>query len=194
VKSVGTSDEIGLTRLVRRILAGDLTAETELVDLYQKAVSIVIDQIVRSRSATEDVSQETFKLVIEKIRRGEVRDPERLSGFIRSVARNLAVAYQQRARHAATQQASWPGDEIPDSALDPLDEVLKEERCRAVRRVINEMKIPRDREILFRYCIAEEDKDIICSDLGLTRTQFNSIFFRALGRFKELFEKLGGKA
>ena len=39
----------------------------------------------------------------------------------------------------------------------------------------------------------EEDKDQICADLGLTSHQFNSVIFRALKRYKELFIKRFGK-
>jgi hypothetical protein len=47
--------------------------------------------------------------------------------------------------------------------------------------------------MLFRYYIAEEDKDQICADFGLTRDQFNRVIFRALKRYKELYVKLVGK-
>ena len=41
--------------------------------------------------------------------------------------------------------------------------------------------------------IAEEDKERICADLGLTSMQFNSVISRALKRFKELYLKRFGK-
>ena len=71
--------------------------------------------------------------------------------------------------------------------------VLRQEKARIVRQLINELKQERDRELLLRYYIAEEDKDKICDDLGLTRAQFNNVIFRAIRRFKELYERKKGE-
>jgi hypothetical protein len=35
--------------------------------------------------------QETFRIALEKIRRGDVREPEKLSGFMGGIARNLVI-------------------------------------------------------------------------------------------------------
>ena len=47
----------------------------------------------------------------------------------------------------------------------------------------------RDREILFRFYLAEDDKERICRDLGLTAVHFNRVLFRARERFRELYRK-----
>lgn len=184
---VSVSSETELTELVKRIIAGDPSAEEELVRRYQHGVAIIIDQIVRSRSATEDVSQDTFKIVLEKVRRGELREPERLSGFVCGVARHAAIDHIRRTRHSKNQETIGNAEQIPDPSPSQLDEVLKKERAEVVRKLIAELKQERDRDLLFRYYIAEEDKDKICENLGLTRAQFNNVIFRATARFKELY-------
>ena len=192
---VRVSIETELSELVKRIIAGDPTAEEELVLRYNQGVAILIDQIVRSRSATEDVSQDTFKIVLTKIRRGDLREPERLSGFVCSVARNAAIDYIRRTKHLKNQEAIGDAEQIPDPAPSQLDEVLRQERVKVVRQLINELKQKRDRDLLLRYYVAEEDKDKICGDLGLTRAQFNNVIFRATARFKELYvRKIGEPA
>ena len=189
---VSVSNDTELTELVKRIIAGDSVAEEELVRRYNQGVAIIIDQIVRSRSATEDVSQDAFKIVLVKIRRGDVREPERLSGFVCGVARNAAIDYIRRVRLSRNQEAIGNAEQIPDHAPSQLDEVLRQERAKVVRQLINELKQKRDRDLLLRYYVAEEDKDKICGDLGLTRAQFNNVIFRATARFKELYvRKIG---
>ncbi|MEK6300534.1 MAG: sigma-70 family RNA polymerase sigma factor [Acidobacteriota bacterium] len=186
------SNEMELTELVKRIVAGDSTAEEEIVQRYKQGVAIIIDQIVRSRSVTEDLSQDTFKIVLQKVRRGDLRDPERLSGFVCSVARNTAVDYIRRTRRLKTQEEIGNAEGIADPAPSQLEEILKQERAAVVRQLINELKQQRDRELLFRYYITEDDKETICRDLGLTRAQFNNVIFRATARFKELYlRKIG---
>ena len=189
---VSVSNETELTELVKRIIAGDSAAEEEVVRRYNQGVAIIIDQIVRSRSVTEDLSQDTFKIVLAKVRRGDLREPERLSGFVCSVARNTALDYIRRTRHLKNQEAIGKAEQIPDPAPNQLDNVLRQERAKVVRQLINELKQKRDRDLLLRYYVAEEEKDTICADLGLTRAQFNNVIFRATARFKELYvRKIG---
>ena len=182
-----------MAEIVRRIMVGDTAAQEELVSRYSYGISVIIDRIVRSRSATEDISQETFRIALGKIRDGDVRQPERLSGFICSIARNSAIDYVRRARKTGNLEEVRNAGHIPDPAPSQLDEVLNSEKALAVRRIISELKIKRDRDVLLRYFIAEEDKDKICKDLGLTRTQFNGVIFRATARFKELYVRLTGE-
>lgn len=190
---VRVSNETELTGLVKRIIAGDSTAEEEVVRRYKQGVAIIIDQIVRSPSVTEDVSQDTFRIVLEKIRHGDVREPERLSGFVCSVARNAAIQHIRRARRLNSQEAIGNVEQIPDPAPSQLEQMLKQEKAGIVRQIINELKIERDRELLLRYYISEEDKDRICADLNLTRAQFNNVIFRATKRFKELYVRKTGE-
>jgi RNA polymerase sigma-70 factor (ECF subfamily) len=191
VKVVSTKSE-ELVEIVSRVMAGDSAAEEEVVRRYRQGVALIIDQIVRSESATDDVSQETFRIVLKKLRRGDLRQPDRLSGFICSVAKNTAINYIRRARRFQNSDEIGNVEHIPDRAPSQLDEILKQEKAKAVRQAINELKIERDRILLFRYYIAEEDKDRICQDLGLTRTQFSNVIYRALARIKELLMgKLG---
>lgn len=189
---VSATSGMELAEIVRRIMAGDPAAEEELASRYSHGVSVIIDRIVRSQSASEDVSQETFRIALEKIRRGDVRQPERLSGFVCSVARNVAIDYVRRARKTGNLE-EVRNAHIPDPAPSQLDEILNREKALIVRRIISELKIKRDRDVLLRYFIAEEDKNKICADLDLTRAQFNSVIFRACARFKELYVRLVGQ-
>lgn len=187
------SNDNELTELVNRIVAGDLAAEDELVRRYQHGVAVIIEQIVRNRSITEDISQDTFRIVIAKVRRGELRDAERLSGFVCGVARNTAVAHIRKLRHSQNHHTIADADHITDPTPNQLDKVLRDEQSKVVRQLINELKQKRDRDLLFRYYIGEEDKDKICQDLGLTRAQFHNVIFRATRRFKELYLQKKGQ-
>ena len=178
---------------MRRIIAGDADAEEDLVRRYKDGIAIIIGRIVHNQSATEDLSQDTFRITLEKIRDGDVREPERLSGFISSVARNVAIEYVRRMRRLMNQEEIGNAEQIRDPQPDQLEQLWRKERAAIVRQVIGELKVERDREVLLRYYIAEEDKDRICADLGLTSLQFNSVISRALKRFKELYLKQFGK-
>ena len=174
--------------LVRRIMAGDQLAEEELVQRYSRGVSIIIRRRVKNPADVEDLCQETFRIALEKIRRGEIREPEKLSGFISSLARNLAIGHLRRpSRHESLNE-----DEI-DPAPNQYDELLRQERAEIARQVISEMTSGWDRQILYRFYVAEEDKEKICADLGLTSLHFNRVLSRALKRFTQLCKKKIGK-
>jgi DNA-directed RNA polymerase specialized sigma24 family protein len=61
--------------------------------------------------------------------------------------------------------------------------------------VIQELGTSRDRDILLRFYIAEEDKERISADFGLSSLQFNRVLHRARERYREiLLERTGGQA
>jgi hypothetical protein len=69
--------------LVQSIGAGESGAEDEMVRRYSRGVSVLLGRAAGDRAAVEDLYQETFRVCLDKIRRGELREPEKLSGFIR---------------------------------------------------------------------------------------------------------------
>jgi len=180
--------------LVRRIVSGEPAAEAELVDRFSRALSFLSRRLTRDDTAAEDLSQETFRLVIEKVRKGELREPERLPGFVSSMARNLFLGSVRR----GGRRQKWQGDSeatetAPDPAPGQLAKLLAKEKAAAVRGVLAELKNDRDREILSRYYISGEDKEDICRDLELSDLHFNRVLFRARQRYKELFERRQGE-
>ena len=179
--------------LVRRIVSGEPAAEAELVQRFSRALSFLLRRLTRDVAAAEDLYQETFRLVIEKVRRGELREAERLPGFVSSLARNLFLGSARR----GGRRRQWHGDSAaaetaPDPAPGQLAKLLAQERAAAVRHVLTELKNDRDREILSRYYIADEAKESICRDLDLSDLHFNRVLFRARQRYKELFERRQG--
>ena len=170
--------------LVEAVASGAPGSEDDLVRRFQAAVSAIVTGIAPWNSDTEDLVQETFRLAIEKIRGGQVHEPERLPGFICGLARNLALAQRRRGLRAPA-----AGDVEPAAEPDQLSSMLKRESVRLVRELLRELKPERDREILFRFYIDEQDKDAICRDLDLTSLHFNRVLYRARERFRELWER-----
>lgn len=174
--------------LVERIRAREDEAAADLVMRFGRGVSVILRRVVREPSAVDDLYQDTFRLTIEKIRRGDPRDPERLPGFVASLARNLAIDHlRRRARRRVedVEAAAFHADPGPS----PLDRLLDTERAALARRVIDDLGSDRDREVLYRFYIAEDDKDAICRQLDLTSLHFNRVLHRARQRYRELYEE-----
>jgi len=183
--AINQSDSVA--DLVSRIMAGDQQAEAELVERYNRGVRIIIRREVGDAAIADDLYQETFCLVLEKIRRGEVREPEKLSGFVCSLARNLVIGHFRRAARREAFTGTEETSSLPHPAPNQLEGLLRKEKVELVRQVLKEMPNQRDIQVLFRFYIAEEEKEKICADHGLTGAQFNLVLHRARERYRELY-------
>jgi RNA polymerase sigma-70 factor (ECF subfamily) len=183
-----------LADLVHRIQAGDPAAESELVARFSRGLLLMLRRLVQNAALADDLHQETFALVLAKIRRGEVREPERLAGFIRGTARNLFIADR---RKEARYQPLDPGEEegrspvpaLADRGPAPIDRVLAEEEARQVRRLLDELRFDRDRQLLLRFYVSDDSKEEICADLEIEPERFHQVLFRARERLRELWER-----
>lgn len=181
---------LALTELVQRIRDGDRQAETAMVERYSRGVRFVLLGLTKDPSYADDLHQETFRLVVEKVRRGELREPESLPAFIRQLARNLFIAdYRKKARGPEINSVDDQVFVPPDPGPSPLAHLLHKERAGIVRTLLEELKPVRDREILIRYFIAEQEKDEICADFGLSSRHFNRVLHRARQRLKDLLAR-----
>lgn len=193
---MGVSGPGDAAELVRRIQAGEREAEGELVARYGPGLSYLLRHLTGDPDRAQDLRQETFLIALEKLRAGELREADKLPAFLRGTAKNLVRAGWRRERRrsragerpAPADDAEGPAAEPPDPAPGPLEGLLLEEEIGLARQLLAELASPRDREVLFRFCVAEEDKEAICSRLGLTRLQLNLVLFRARQRFRALWE------
>ena len=194
--AAGASGTAGdLAELVERIHAGDRAAEAALVTRFSRGLMLMLRHLAADAALAEDLHQDTLSLVIEKIRRGEVREPERIAGFIRSTARNLFIANRRKAARYTTLEAGGD-DEGARPALDlvaagpaGLDQVLADDEARLVRRLLGELRFDRDRQVLIRFYLAEDGRDEICAALGIDPQRFNQVLHRARERLRELWDK-----
>jgi RNA polymerase sigma-70 factor (ECF subfamily) len=176
--------------LVARVISGDKAAEEELFQRFSRGVTAII----RANGAGEmaqDLCHETFIITLRAIRDRTLRDPDKLTAFISKVARYVAIEHlrkPERLEEGLSQEV-----DLPDVRENPFDHVLQSEKADIVAEALNRLKSERDREVLLRFYLAEEDKDQICSDLGLSGLQFNLVLHRARKQFKESYMKVLAK-
>lgn len=184
-----------LAALVSRIQAGDRAAESELVARFSRGLLLMLRRLVQNPALADDLHQETLALVLAKIRRAEVREPDKLAGFIRSTARNLFIADRRKeARYHSLDEAGQdegepPASVLPDHGPNPVDRLLAGEEARQVHRLLAELRFDRDRRLLLRFYLSEDTKEEICADLDIEPERFNQVLFRARERLRELWER-----
>ena len=177
------------TGLAGRIAAGDRAAEEELVQRYSRGVLYLLRRLGASPELAEDLHQDTFRIVLERLRHKGLADPAGLAAFLRATARNLLIAERRKTARRRTEADDEELARTEHPAPSQLSAVLLDEEAETVRRLIRELPSDRDRQILLRFYVAEEEKEAICTDLGLDSLHFNRVLFRARQRFKEILRR-----
>jgi RNA polymerase sigma factor (sigma-70 family) len=178
------------TQLVHRIQDGDPAAMGELYHIFGKGVRYIL---VRKLGNTDidDRVHDVFVIVVEAIRNGDLRDPDRLMGFVRTVvkrqiAANITETVNRRHTEVDYQDSAFA---VSDAKSDPEHEALGRQREEIVRKVLESIA-RRDREILYRFYVDEQPMEMIMDQMGLSYNQFRLLKSRALMRFGKLGRRL----
>ena len=179
------SEERSWAPLVERIRIGDQSAVEELYRVFAKGIRFFLWRQLGLQDLDDRV-HDIFLMVIQSIQRGEVREPERLMGYVRTVVRRQAAGYIQGAvntrRNHVDIDSSSP---LSARELDPERKAIEEQETEVAMRVLRSLP-KRDREVLIRFYLQEQLPEQICQELGITETQFRLIKSRAKSRYGEL--------
>ncbi|MEM8501228.1 MAG: sigma factor [Pseudomonadota bacterium] len=180
--------------IVNRILEGSKAAEGEMVQRYERGLKLMLLHRAGDAALADDVSQETWSLIIRKIRDGELRDHTKLAAFIVQTGKNLLLMeYRNRSKY---QTVDYADIDLVDTGTSNADtEIEEQELASTVRQLLSEMSIDRDRDLLYRFYIREESKDTLCSEYEMSQLHFNRVLHRARRRFRALLASrtnLGG--
>jgi len=129
--------------LVVRVQAGDATAEARIAEFFAPAVQAMARARSRGAADAQDVCQDVMIAVITALRRGQLRDIQRLAPFVAGVARNVINAeFRTRRRRTAE-----PLTDADAPVADLRDEVDLRDRVRTIRNALEEVGAD-DRRIL----------------------------------------------
>jgi RNA polymerase sigma-70 factor, ECF subfamily len=174
--------------IVSRIQTGEHSAMEELYLIFGKGIRYYLCRQLGPQELDDKV-HDTFLIVVQAIQRGDVREPERLMGFIRTVVRRQVAAYIDQVVHSRREELDLElGARIADRRRNPEQNVVVRQKAAIMRAVLEQLP-DRDREILIRFYLREEPQERICLEMDLTETQFRLFKSRAKARFGELGKK-----
>ena len=166
------------------------TIESLILKNYT-GLRLLILRRTRDPNVAADLLSEAICITWEKWQANKIERPDQIAGYIFQVAVNLL-------RNRRRSMAERPGARADSSQLDAIaddtasrDTWVERQIAARVKRVIASMSTPRDRLILTRFYLDEEDKESICRDLNLDAAQFDKVLHRARGRLKDLLEAQG---
>lgn len=179
--------------LVRRIAHGDRSAERAMIERYGRGLLYLLQRRTGDRELAKDLRQETFIIAIEKLRASSLDDPQRLAAYLRGIAINLLSAEWRKNKRRATTPDLDAIDATADGGSGPGDNLSRAQVAGAVRALLEELPVARDREVLVRLYLQDQDRDAICAALGIDASHFNRVLFRAKQRFKALLGRAEGR-
>jgi RNA polymerase sigma factor (sigma-70 family) len=143
----------------------------------------------------EDRVHDCFVVVTQAIRQGDLRDPARLMGYVRTVVKRQIAGVIEQSVSRRRNEVDF-GDtlfSIADWKQDPEESVVSQEREEIGRKVLSEIS-ERDREVLLRFYVHEQPYETICEEMNLTYNQFRLLKSRAKARFGKLGRRLADMA
>ena len=178
----------GFVELVERIRSGESDGMAELYAIFAKGVRFYLCRQLGAQEL-DDKIHDTYLTVVQAIRRGEVREPERLMGFVRTVVRRHVAAHIEKMVNIRRDHAELESSlRVVDPRENPEENAMLRQRMELIQRVLGELS-DRDREVLTRFYLYEQSQEQICTEMGLTETQFRLLKSRAKARFGELGKK-----
>ena len=120
----------GQATLADRVRLGDPGAEGELVNTYWRGVFLIANVRTRDRDLAHDLAQEVLMAVLKALRKGQLRESDKLAAFIQGTARNLINNYLS----TRTRRAECELDPNEIAAVDPVERLESAERQRLLRQ------------------------------------------------------------
>ena len=176
------------TALVAAIAAGSREAESAFVARYLPKVRTLL--IVRSRNPdlALDLQQDVMIEALCALRKGQLRDAERLPAFVAGIARNVLN------NHYRGQSRLPLHEELPEEIVDTIEENPLDSEAAEERRLIAQKAIASlndvDRSILQMTLVDNLKPGVIAERLGLGPDVVRQRKLRATRRVMEIVREL----
>lgn len=185
VENVETNSPVDWAKLVARIRSGDESGMEELYQLFGRGIRFYLCRQLGMQELDDKV-HDTFVIVVQAIKRGDLREPERLMGFVRTVVRRQVAAHIDQVVHSRREELHLDvGVRVVDGRRNPEQHVAFQQKIDFMLETLNRLSA-RDRDILTRFYLQEQTQEQICREMNLTETQFRLLKSRAKARFGEL--------
>jgi RNA polymerase sigma-70 factor, ECF subfamily len=193
----------GVEDTLVRMRRGDPDALSAVISRYQHRLYRYLLRLVREPAAADDLFQQTWLRVMERIGRYDAR--RNFESWLFSVAHNLAVDFWRGKRgdsldaaaesHHHHYQDDTPGERFPAAGPDALEQLLDFERGAMLAACINELPAIHREVLTLRF---EEDMKLeeIAEVAGIPLSTVKSRLRRALealrGALEARFPRRGG--
>ena len=174
-----TASDGELARAIASAAPGAAQAEeSELYRRFARRVRLYGLKHLRDGAAADDLAQEVLLVTIERLRAGEVRNPDEIGSFILGTSRMLAGSTARKTRRRENLTALFHAPELYAEPAVASDDIATVERC---LHVLSE----RDRRVVLLTFYVEKTSSQIAEELGVTGTVVRVARHRALERLRD---------
>jgi len=177
-----------LADLVRKVRMGDAGGMQDLYECLARGLSPYLARQLQPQDYSDKIHN-IFVDVVIAIQHGQLREPERLMGFARTIARRRVSSYIDAAvssRRNHVEIGSLFG--LASPGANPEQETFSREQRALVRLTLARLS-EREREILSRFYLREQTEMQIRSEMELTHTQYRLLKWRSKAHFEQLSRK-----
>jgi RNA polymerase sigma-70 factor (ECF subfamily) len=168
--------------LARRIAeagaAPDAAAEAALYLRLAPRVRLYGLRHLRDPHAAADLVQQVLLMTLERLRAGQVREPERIASFVLGASRMTVLELRRGTRRRAALLETWGDAAEVFEAPEPL--ALDPDRLAACLDALSE----RERSVVVLGFFAEKGADELGAELSLSPGNVRVIRHRALARLR----------
>jgi RNA polymerase sigma-70 factor, ECF subfamily len=183
-----TPSELEWKAVVEQIRAGDTAGEVALYRNLATGARLFFQRRLGTQDV-EDRVHDLFVIVVETIRRGALREPERLMGFVRTVLyRELNSTISQIIHTRETSVDLKTAARLTAAEPTPEQLAAAHQRVALMKELLRKMSA-REVEILTRFYLREQSPERIRGEMALTQTQFDLLKSRAKMRLTQLMKR-----
>jgi RNA polymerase sigma-70 factor, ECF subfamily len=170
--------------IVRLIQAGDPRGEELLYSVFTRGLRYLAIRKVGYEQADECV-HDTFIALAKKIRDGALREPAALLKYARTILERMIVdIHRERRKWRAEVDFDYLALTRADDAPSPEKAYESSTRTELMKRALQQLR-PKEREILVRFYLEEQDQEKIRREMNLTHTQYRLLKSRSKSKLEQ---------
>jgi RNA polymerase sigma-70 factor (ECF subfamily) len=156
----------------------DAAAEAELYRRLARRVRLYGLRHLRDAHAAADLVQQVLLMTLERLRAGEVREPDRIASFVLGACRMTVLEMRRGTQRREVLLDTWGGAAEAFEAPEPLS--LRPDRLAECLEALSE----RERSVVALTFFADKQADEVGAELAISGGNVRVIRHRALGKLR----------
>ena len=171
--------------IIRLIKEGDTRGEEMLYAVFTRRLRYLAMRKVGHEQADECV-HDTFIIMVKRIKEHALREPGALLKYARTILERMIIdIHQERIKWRVDIDFDYLASTHPDHAPTPDQTYESSSRIGIMRRALEHLR-PKEREILVRFYIEEQDPCTIRSMMNLTENQYRLLKYRSKSKLERI--------
>lgn len=170
--------------LIRRAQEGEPIVVSEIYDRYQRSIFRYLYYRVGDQQTAEDLTSEVFLRMIEKISYYQDRNTS-FQAWLFQIARNISIDHY---RKLSSQASIALEDDLPGSAVEPLDVVDRELTSEQLGRALRKLPDNQRDVIVMRFVVGMPIGEV-AETLHKTEDSIKGLQRRALITLKDILSE-----